>query len=306
VYLSLFEFLLFLPTFAFSFFAAIAILQFFPKFSTISPGLVLLPIFIVLGVTAIKDGYEDIKRHQADRHVNHSRVYVLRGGDWVNPNLMGNKARTFVRGIIPRSHRKNLQDLDALEHGTLTHNCDIEFDTQSNDGESIIEEQGEDRLSAHWKQTIWEDIRVGDIVKIKDNDSIPADMLICATSEDENVAFVETKNLDGETNLKSRSAVSALTHLRTATDCANKLNNFHVECDRPDTDMYKLNGAVVTDGKKFAIDVQMTLLRGTVLRNTGWVIGVVLFTGQDTKIVLNSSGTPSKRSKVERQINPQV
>ena len=70
--------------------------------------------------------------------------------------------------------------------------------------------------------------------------------------------------------------------------------------------MYKLNAAVVRNGQKSPVDIQMVLLRGTVLRNTDWVIGLVLFTGVDTKIVLNSGGTPSKRSKVERQINPQV
>jgi hypothetical protein len=48
------------------------------------------------------------------------------------------------------------------------------------------------------------------------------------------------------------------------------------------------------------------LLRGTVLRNTGWVIGIVMYTGLDTKLVLNSGGTPSKRGKVERQMNPMV
>ena len=80
-----------------------------------------------------------------------------------------------------------------------------------------------------------------------------------------------------------------------------------VECDRPDTNLYKLNAAVVTaDGQKTAVDTNMVLLRGTVLRNTQWVIGVVLFTGEDTKIVLNSGATPSKRSRVERQMNPQV
>jgi phospholipid-translocating ATPase len=50
----------------------------------------------------------------------------------------------------------------------------------------------------------------------------------------------------------------------------------------------------------------MTLLRGTVLRNTDWVIGIVLFTGSDSKIMMNFGGTPSKRSKVERQMNPMV
>lgn len=164
---------------------------------------------------------------------------------------------------------------------------------------------------------MWEDVRVGDFVKIKDHESFPADILICATSEDENVAFVETKNLDGETNLKSRNAVPSLTHLRTAADCANMANTFRLDCDRPDVNMYRLNAALLLNKSKtereavhehdtFPIDMQMTLLRGTVLRNTAWVIGVVMYTGEDTRIVMNSGGTPSKRSRVERQMNPQV
>ena len=122
----------------------------------------------------------------------------------------------------------------------------------------------------------------------------------------ENVAFVETKNLDGETNLKSRNAVPALTHLRTAAECASSHNSFRLECDRPDVNMYKLNAAVKVGKDMFPVDMPMVLLRGTVLRNTSWVIGVVLYTGADTRIVMNSGGTPSKRSKVERQMNPQV
>ena len=158
----------------------------------------------------------------------------------------------------------------------------------------------------HWMKTSWEDLRVGDFVKILNNESIPADILICATSEEEDVAFVETMNLDGETNLKSRHAVPPLRTFRDAQACANSDNSFQIQCDRPDTNMYRLNGNVVMDKQTSPVDLSMTLLRGTVLRNTKWVIGVVLFTGLDSKIVLNSGGTPSKRSKVERQMNPQV
>ena len=298
-------------------------MQFNNKFATISPGLVILPLLVVLGITAAKDGYEDIKRHQSDRRVNHSHVRVLSGGDWVNPNVMANKSRTFVRGIVPTSRSRKVKSVknpkpEDLEMqvtppaGTTadapTQDRDIEYD----DEESVTEQQGihlfghEKLLRPHWKNILWEDVRVGDFVKIMDNESFPADILICSTSEDENVAYIETKNLDGETNLKSRNAVPALTHLRTAADCASKLNTFHVDVDRPETTMYKLNGAVVTNNERLPVDLQMTLLRGTVLRNTGWAIGIVLFTGEDTKIVLNSGGTPSKRSKVERQMNPQV
>jgi phospholipid-translocating ATPase len=259
----------------------------------------------VLSITAIKDGYEDIKRHQSDRHVNHSQARVLAGGDWVNPNMNGKKSRTFVRGIIPRQRPKR-KDVEA--DAATKQDPDIEYDHMDSmeEGEHHMFGHTGENPRPHWHKTMWEDIRVGDFVKIMDNEPIPADILICATSEEDNVAFVETKNLDGETNLKSRNACPALTDLHTAADCVSKLNAFSVECDRPDTNMYRFNATVTRNGGKSPVDVQTVLLRGTVLRNTGWVVGVVLFTGVDTKIVLNSGGTPSKRSRVERQINPQV
>lgn len=157
-----------------------------------------------------------------------------------------------------------------------------------------------------WRKARWEDVKVGDFVKIYDDEPIPADLVICATSEEENVAFVETKNLDGETNLKSRSACPALTHLRNAKECADPKNSFYVDCEQPDNSMYKLTATVVMPHEKYPVDLGQTLLRGTMLRHTKWVIGLVIYTGEDTKIVLNSGGTPSKRSKVERQMNPQV
>ncbi|KAJ7907347.1 hypothetical protein B0H13DRAFT_2332504 [Mycena leptocephala] len=256
------------------FFLTIAILQFFPKFSTISPGLVIFPLLVVLAFTGGKDAYEDTKRHQSDRKVNHSHVRVLAAEDWVNPNAMKSKGRTFVRGVQSIVGRSPISAAKSSEDG--------------------------------WRTALWEDVRVGDFVKIVDDEPLPADILICATSEDENVAFVETKNLDGETNLKSRHAVPNLVHLRDATACAAPENAFRVELDRPDNNMYRLNGVVLVGDEPAPVDLTMTLLRGTVLRNTRWVIGLVLFTGEDTKIVLNSGGTPSKRSKVERGMNPQV
>ncbi|KAF8447755.1 hypothetical protein L210DRAFT_940528 [Boletus edulis BED1] len=277
------------------FFLFIAVLQFFPEFSTISPGIVILPLIIVLGITAIKDAYEDIKRHQSDRRVNHSTVRVLSGSGWSNQNFVGSKSRTFVRGIIPKRIRPR-SDPEVASDPAIDYDHDHSSDPVPHYETPDI----------YWSNILWEDVRVGDFVKVMNNEPIPADILICATSEDENVAFVETKNLDGETNLKSRNASPALSDLRTAKDCASKLNQFIVECDRPDTNMYKLNATVTRNGQKSPVDIQMVLLRGTVLRNTGWVVGLVLFTGVDTRIVLNSGGTPSKRSRVERQINPQV
>ncbi|CAA7271006.1 unnamed protein product [Cyclocybe aegerita] len=283
------------------FFLGIAILQFFPKFRTITPGAVILPLIVILSITALKDGYEDFKRHQSDNKVNNSKVRVLSGGSWINPNVTEGKSKTFIRGILPRRSGKDANTSNELHPSVTSHDTDLEEDPEYTEGYTP-----EDPTKPHWKQTSWEDLRVGDFVKIMDNESFPADILICATSEDENVAFVETKNLDGETNLKSRRAVSSLTGLRNARTCADPQNAFRIHCERPAIDMYRLNANVVVNGSTHPVDLSTTFLRGTVLRNTRWAIGVVLFTGLDSKIVMNSGGTPSKRSKVERQMNPQV
>lgn len=265
----------------------------------------------------------------------------------MNPNPMEEKSKTFVRGFVPKFIRQkkgkgkgkveilpengvggdaSKEKMEILTHGAPPEGINVhgpphttqageEFDGIEYDDDAPVETPDGGLLHhhhygtkrPHWKLTTWEDLKVGDFVKIMDNESIPADVLICATSEEENVAFVETKNLDGETNLKSRVACPVLTHLRTAGDIANPVNSFNIDCDKPDTHLYRLNAAIVgQDGEKAPVDTQMVLLRGTILRNTRWAIGVVLYTGQDTKIVMNSGDTPSKRSRVERQMNPQV
>jgi phospholipid-translocating ATPase len=117
------------------------------------------------------------------------------------------------------------QDLEMLERAeppeaiaanTPTINNGIEYD----DDDSMTEEQRERHFFGHetpqrpyWKKSMWEDVRVGDFVKIMDNESFTADILICGTPEDENVAYVETKDLDEETSHVAayRSCVYAFT-----------------------------------------------------------------------------------------------
>lgn len=214
---------------------------------------------------------------------------------------MQRKSRTFAQGLLrtyglrKRSVRGKTGDEELAGITTSTHAIPklVEYDPSVGEGSSSSY-HGPPSNHPHWKRTPWENVAVGDFVKIMDHESIPADILICSTSEEENVAFVETKNLDGETNLKSRNAVPALTYLRSAEDCASSHNVFHVEAERPDTNMFRLNAAVSVGDQTFPVNMQMVLLRGTVLRNTKWIIGLVLYTCEDSKIVLNSGGTPSE------------
>mmetsp|Transcript_18923 Transcript_18923/g.32307 ORF Transcript_18923/g.32307 Transcript_18923/m.32307 type:complete len:105 (+) Transcript_18923:363-677(+) len=57
-----------------------------------------------------------------------------------------------------------------------------------------------------FEKTRWRDIRVGDVVKVLKGQAIPADMVIIKSSGMKGSCYVETKNLDGETNLKIKQA----------------------------------------------------------------------------------------------------
>lgn len=329
------------------FFLVLVILQFFPEFTTISPGLAMLPLLIVLFITMVKDGYEDVKRHQSDRAVNRQRTRVLTGASYKNHNKTEGKSRSLrliwqmmVRYVMPPwliekfSKRKNAVSVQELESGEAVPSGRPGSPSQQNNGRmssmsfdslrprsrlshenhrfSSSSEHRMNKNAPHWESKHWDDVAVGDIVCLRNNDPVPADLIICATSEDDGSCFVETKNLDGEINLKSRFAVQQLSDLRSPEDCMDR--QFDVEVEPQSTDMYRFNGCVnlydETDeeGKPLACPVTLnqTLLRGSAVRNTEWVIGVVAMTGADTKIVLNSGDTPSKRSLMEFQMNKMV
>ena len=55
--------------------------------------------------------------------------------------------------------------------------------------------------------------------------------------------------------------------------------------------------------RETSVDQGNLLLRGSSVRNTKWVLGLVVNTGKDTKLVQNSREAPSKLSTVEVTVN---
>ena len=85
----------------------------------------------------------------------------------------------------------------------------------------------------------WQQVRVGQIVKVKENQYFPCDMVLLNSSLPKGVCYVETKNLDGETNLKhKKAATECAERSTTAADVLDKFNESDIECDKPNEFIY--------------------------------------------------------------------
>ncbi|XP_065215293.1 probable phospholipid-transporting ATPase IA isoform X3 [Planococcus citri] len=240
-----YSFLSFIPCFLFEqfrrysncFFLLIALLQQIPDVSPTGRYTTLVPLVFILLVSAVKEMIEDVKRHKADREVNHRRIETLRDGEW--------------------------------------------------------------------KWIKWKEVMVGDIVKVLNNTFFPADLLVFATSEPQAMCYIETMNLDGETNLKVRQGLPETANLIDVKDLV-KFKGI-VECDLPNRQIYDFTGTLTRrNATTLPLGPDRILLRGAMLRNTGWVYGLVIYTGHETKLIKNSTSAPLKRSTIDKLTNTQI
>ncbi|KAL4568367.1 hypothetical protein LXL04_023977 [Taraxacum kok-saghyz] len=152
-----------------------------------------------------------------------------------------------------------------------------------------------------FSQSKWKDLRVGDLVKVYKDEYFPSDLLLLSSSYPDGICYVETMNLDGETNLK-------LKHAFDFTSSLHDDSSFHhfkavVKCEDPNEDLYSFVGSLSYNGEQHPLSLQQILLRDSKLRNTEYIYGVVIFTGHDTKVMQNATDPPSKRSKIEKRMD---
>lgn len=166
---------------------------------------------------------------------------------------------------------------------------------------------------ARFKKDAWKNVQVGDFVRLYNDEEVPADIVVLSTSSEDGACYVETKNLDGETNLKVRNALHCTRGVKHARHCER--SEFVIESEGPHSNLYAYNAVIrwkqhdANDPSVPAYDmaepisINNLLLRGCQLRNTEWTLGVVVFTGEETKIMINSGITPSKRAKITKDLN---
>nr|XP_055036870.1 phospholipid-transporting ATPase IC [Misgurnus anguillicaudatus] len=219
------------------YFLCLLILQIIPQISTLPWYTTLVPLVLVLGITAIKDLADDLARHRMDNEINNRKCDVLLNGRFV--------------------------------------------------------------------ETKWMNIQVGDVVRLKKNDFIPADILTLSSSNPNSLCYVETAELDGETNLKFKMGLK-VTDERLQEE--NQLANFNamIMCEEPNNRLDKFVGTMIWESQSYALDLDHMLLRGCKIRNTDVCHGLVIFAGNDTKIMRNGGKTRFKRTTIDKLMNYMV
>lgn len=217
-------------------------------------------LFIVMMVTSVKEGWEDVARARFDHEENVREVTVV--------TFEKDDAEDASAAPKPVFHKRESQQICA-----------------------------------------------GDIIKLTDSSQVPADMVLLLTSNyhDGNTCFIETANLDGETNLKVREGPTALqSRARTCTGENEPPFEFfdgNMEYELPNKNMHNFVGAMHLDVIKgeypagVPLGQENVLLRGSLFSNTDWAYGVAIYTGQETKVQLNNTLAPTKMGKVERYAN---
>ncbi|XP_022742411.1 phospholipid-transporting ATPase 1-like isoform X2 [Durio zibethinus] len=187
---------------AYTYFLVIVVLNQLPQLAVFSREASFMPLTFVLLVTAVKDAYEDFRRHRSDRIENNTLASVL-----VNDQFQQKK----------------------------------------------------------WKN-------------------------------------IQTINLDGESNLKTRYAKQE-TLLKIPEK--EKVTGL-IKCEKPNRNIYGFQANMEVDGKRLSLGPSNIILRGCELKITAWAVGVAVYAGRETKAMLNSSGAPSKRSRLETHMNFEI
>ncbi|XP_012994888.2 phospholipid-transporting ATPase ID isoform X2 [Esox lucius] len=219
-----------------TYFLFLLILQLIPQISSLSWFTTIVPLVLVLSITAVKDATDDYFRHKSDNQVNNRQSQVV-------------------------------------IHGSL-------------------------------QKEKWMNVRVGDIIKLENNQFVAADLLLLSSSEPHSLCYIETAELDGETNMKVRQSLSVTAELGDPNNLASF--NGEVVCEPPNNKLDRFCGLLYWRECKYPLNNQNMLLRGCVLRNTEYCYGLVIFAGPDTKLMQNCGRTKFKRTSIDRLMNTLV
>jgi len=146
-------------------------------------------------------------------------------------------------------------------------------------------------------------LKVSDIIIIEKNQRVPADIVLLKTSEKSGTCFIRTDQLDGETDWKLRVAVSTTQNLEKISDLLDIGAQIYAE--KPQLRIHSFEGIFIrndVEKTQEPLSVENTLWSNTVLAS-GTAYGAIIYTGCETRSVMNTSKPENKSGLLDEEIN---
>ncbi|KJE92835.1 E1-E2 ATPase [Capsaspora owczarzaki ATCC 30864] len=241
------------------------------------------PLLFVLAVTMAKEAFDEFQRFRRDRQVNSAQYQRLIPGPRrsATPTASSRSALSSNSGVFT-----------SLSTSSSIHLPDV-------DREHVASSE----------------LRLGDVIVVHTNQRVPADLVLLQTSEPTGTCFIRTDQLDGETDWKLRVAVPSFQRLSRQSDIfGTNASAFFVE--KPQRDIHSFVGTVTTH-PSLAVDtgaahatsptVEPVSIENTLWANTvvasGVAIGIVVYTGKETRASMNTSAPRTKVGLLDIEVN---
>lgn len=244
----------------------------------------IVPLVFVLTITLGKEAHDDIARRRRDKEANSELYEVL----LFSPSVLDPPRRGGKKQTTEEGH----PPVDA------------------NDTHTLLKKS--------------RDLKVGDILVLKRDQRVPADVVILKTitneagRSDEEAAsgetFIRTDQLDGETDWKLRLAPAVTQALSlgqlaritiTASAPSKEVNAFAGSLSYAPTHPAdpSASSSSSTAGFNIPLSIDNTAWANTVLASNSTTLAGILYTGPETRAALSTSRSRSKTGLLEREIN---
>ncbi|KJP90276.1 hypothetical protein AK88_00124 [Plasmodium fragile] len=160
-----------------------------------------------------------------------------------------------------------------------------------------------DGYNSELKAVKWMDLTVGSIIRLIENEQVPADILLLSCNNNEGLVYIETSLINGETNLNKKCCVN---ETRNETSIYGICNiRGRIICEKPNSNMESFNGSLKLDAhpRATSLSINNVVFKGSYIKNTDYIFGVIIYTGTDTKIMKNILKSVYKSGNVNKELN---
>ena len=284
------------------YFVFIAVIQSIPIISPLGSATAIAPVVFVFCVSLIREGIEDYLRAKLDKEQNSDEIQVYRNDCWITIKSgeleMGEIVEVKQDGIFPA-------DLMLIDSNLPDGICYIETGTL--DGEKTLKIKASPNFTKGKFIQKLEPHQINLELKLKNHNN---QLLALNGNYIKNTEYPDKEN-ENNNQLKNENEKIDNNENQSNELYYGKVNKLSVEgiiqCDLPNPSLYMLNGKanmrINGIGNEFPLDAKNLLLKGARLKNTDWILGIVIYTGHNCKLMKNAKEPLIKMSSVELLLN---